>query len=490
MPSNVIRFGTSGWRGIIAEDFTFENVRTAAAAIAQYLKSAAPGVKASDASTPDSPIKVFIGYDTRFLSEHFAAAAADVLTSHGFRALLSPQPVPTPAISYEIRRGGYAGGINFTASHNPALYNGLKYSAAAGAPALPEVTREIEALAGRILHGELPLQGPVKGEETAAKVESADARPAYLEALRKIINLEALRKSGLRLGYDALNGVGTDYVVPLLEEAGITTHALHTERDVLFRGTGPDPSEKNLAELSALVQKEGLDMGISTDGDADRFGIIDRPGGDRDGGFVQPNFILALLFDYLIEVRGFPGGAGKSVATTHLIDAVAEHHHVPLYQTPVGFKYLGQLIVEDKIVLGGEESAGMSVRGHLPEKDGILACLLAAEMVAVRKKSLQEQIRDLYQKVGEYHPVRLNLELTEEIKSSLPSKFERDCPRFDSQKVSKTDRTDGLKLILEDGSWVLFRMSGTEPFCRCYCEARSEKGLAPLVEAARSFIFH
>ena len=472
MPSNVIHFGTSGWRGIIAEDFTFENVRVAAAAIAHSLKASNPGGH------------IFIGYDTRFLSEHFAAAAAEVVASHGFPARLSPQSVPTPAISYEIRRGGYAGGINFTASHNPALYNGLKFSTADGAPALPEVTQEIETLAGRILDGELPL----RGEETAAKVESADARPVYLEALRKIVNLEALGKSKLRIGYDALNGVGTDYIVPLLEEAGITPHALHTERDVFFRGSGPDPSEKNLAELSALVRKENLDLGISTDGDADRVGVIDRTEEDQAGGFIQPNFILALLFDYLIEVRKFPGGAGKSVATTHLIDAVAEHHGVPLYQTPVGFKYLGQLIIEDKIVLGGEESAGMSVRGHLPEKDGILACLLAAEMVAVRGKSIREQIRDLYQKVGEYHPVRLNLELTEEIKSSLPAKFEKDWPRFDSQKVTKADRTDGLKLIFEDGSWVLFRMSGTEPLCRCYCEARSEKSLAPLIEAAQKFI--
>ncbi|MCZ6904815.1 MAG: phosphoglucomutase/phosphomannomutase family protein [Acidobacteria bacterium] len=468
MPGNVIRFGTSGWRGIIADDFTFHNVRAASSAIAHFLLSSKPDARA------------IVGYDTRFLSEQFAAAAAEVLISHGIRATLCTRPDPTPALSFEIRRGGYDAGVNFTASHNPALYNGLKFSTANGAPALSEVTREVESLAARVLAGDLPLRG--SGEQKDA--ESSDPRPPYLNAVRKIVDFDTLRKGKLRVGYDPLFGTGWGYLDTLLEEGGVSLRPLHNYRDVLFAGQGPDPSEKNLAELGRLVREEKLNLGLATDGDADRFGMV-----DADGSFIQPNFILALLLDYLIEVRKFPGGAGRSVASTHLVDAVAAHHGVALYQTPVGFKYVGQLILEDKIALGGEESAGLSVRGHIPEKDGILACLLVAEMVAHRGQSLGEQIKALYRKVGEYHPVRLNFSLDDSVRSALIAKLDREHNRFNSQKVRETDRTDGLKMILEDGSWVLFRMSGTEPLCRCYCEAHSLPDLDRLTAAAKRFIF-
>ena len=263
----------------------------------------------------------------------------------------------------------------------------MKFSTADGAPAALEITRQIESLASRVLDGELPL----RGGQSDAEVETSDPRPAYVECLRKKVDLASIGKAKLRLGYDALFGTGTEYLQELFAEFRESPSMIHTHRDVLFGGEGPDPSEKNLAELGHLVKEEGLDLGISTDGDADRFGVM-----DRDGRFIQPNYILALLLDYLIEVRGLKGGGGRSVATTHLIDAVARHHGVPVYETPVGFKYMGKLIADDKIVLGGEESAGLSIKGHLPEKDGILACLLVAEMAALRGKSLAEQIQDLY----------------------------------------------------------------------------------------------
>ena len=468
MLGNVIRFGTSGWRGIMAEEFTFHNVRAAVAGISHHLLGS------------KSDLRVIVGYDTRFLSDKFAAAAAEILGSHGIRAVLCSRPDPTPALSFEIRRGGYDCGVNFTASHNPALYNGLKLSTADGAPAVPEVTCEVESLAGRVLAGDLAL----RGGRAKVDIETVDPRPGYLDALRKLVDFDTLRKGNLRIGYDALFGTGWGYLDTLLEEAGVSLRPIHNYRDVLFAGEGPDPSEKNLAELGRLVVEEKLDLGLATDGDADRFGMV-----DADGSFIQPNFILALLLDYLIEVRKFPGGASRTVASTHLVDAVADHHGVPLYETPVGFKYVGRFILENKIALGGEESAGLSVRGHIPEKDGILACLLVAEMTAYRGVSLGEQIKALYRRVGEYHPIRLNFSLSDSARSALLEKLGHDLERFDSRKVRKTDRTDGLKMILEDGSWVLFRMSGTEPLCRCYCEAGSTGDLDRLAKEAKRFIF-
>lgn len=470
MPDNPIHFGTSGWRGVIAEDFTFPNVRLAAAGIAHLLLSRS--------SRP----RMIVGYDTRFLSEKFADTVAETLGSHGIETSVCTRPDPTPAISYEVIHSKFDGGINITASHNPAQYNGLKFSSADGAPALPEVTREIESCIGRVLSGEYSLQGPMLA---APLRRPADPRPAYLEDIRRKVDLRALGEARLKVAYDPLYGTGRGYLNNLLQEAGVTVHTLHDFRDVLFSGVGPEPSEKNLAELAKLVRDERFAVGLSTDGDADRFGIV-----DADGTWIHPNYVLALLADYLIEVRKIPGGIGRSVATTHLLDAVANFHHVPLYQTPVGFKYIGELIKQDKIVLGGEESAGLSIRGHLPEKDGILACLLVAEAVARRGLSVKKQLEALFKKVGPCYSVRINLSLAPDVLKRLLGKLARDWDKFDSQKVARIDRTDGLKMIREDGSWVLMRLSGTEPVVRVYCEAPSQAELDRLAEAAKGFVFN
>jgi phosphoglucomutase len=466
---NPIHFGTSGWRGIIAEDFTFPHVRLAAAGIAHVLRA--------QSARP----RVVVGYDTRFLSEKFAECAAETLRSHGVETLATARPDPTPALSHEIRLRRLEGGVNITASHNPAEYNGLKFSSADGAPALPEVTRAIESEVARVLAGEIPLAGPRSDPDLR---QSSDPRPAYLEDLRGKVDLHAIGEARLNIACDPLYGTGRGYLNDLLQEPGVTVHTLHDARDVLFQGAGPEPSEKNLAELSEFVKESRCAVGLSTDGDADRFGIV-----DADGTWIQPNYILALLADYLIEVRKLPGGIGRSVATTHLIDAVASYHHVPVYQTPVGFKYIGELIEKDLIVLGGEESAGLSIRGHLPEKDGILACLLVAEAVAKRGASVKQQLAALFKKVGPCSTTRINLHLEPAVQKRLVEKLARDWDRFDSQKILKTDRTDGLKMIREDGSWVLMRLSGTEPVVRVYCEAPSAEELDRLVAAARRFVF-
>ncbi|MGH9455651.1 MAG: phosphoglucomutase/phosphomannomutase family protein, partial [Terriglobia bacterium] len=389
------------------------------------------------------------------------------------------RPHPTPAIAYDIITNRLDGGVNITASHNPAEYNGLKFSAADGGPALPEVTKEIERYAGLVLAGEYSLRGP---NFTAPLKSASDPRPAYLEEMRRKVDLKAIASARLKIAYDPLYGTARGYLDDLLREAGVEVKVLHDYRDVLFSGVGPEPSATNLAELGKTVKEGGFSLGVSTDGDADRFGVV-----DADGTWIHPNYVLAVLADYLIEVKRIPGGIARSVATTHLCDAVAKHHNVPLYQTPVGFKYIAELIREDKIALGGEESAGMSMRGHVPEKDGLLACLLMAEAVARRGASVRQQIETLFEKVGAFYSERVNLNLKPDVQKRLVAKLKRDWDRIDSHRVQKVDRTDGLKMICEDGCWALLRLSGTEPVVRLYCEAGSPQELNRLVESAKKF---
>ncbi|MGH9649513.1 MAG: phosphoglucomutase/phosphomannomutase family protein, partial [Terriglobales bacterium] len=335
--------------------------------------------------------------------------------------------------------------------------------------------------AGLILSGELSAKGPMFA---APLRHPADPRPAYLDDLRRKVDLKVMGEAHLKIAYDPLYGTARGYLDDLLRESGAEVTLLHDYRDVMFSGVGPEPSEKNLAELSQVVREKGCALGVSTDGDADRFGFV-----DADGTWIQPNYILAVLADYLIEVRKFPGGIGRSVATTHLIDAVAKYHGVPCYQTPVGFKYVGELIKEGKIVLGGEESAGLSIRHHVPEKDGILAGLLCCEMVARRATSLGGQLQQLFVKVGSFYPMRENFRLTPEVQQTFTSKLTTEPREFCGRRVSQAVRTDGLKLVLEDGSWVCYRLSGTEPVVRVYSEARSPEDLAKLSAAARGWIF-
>jgi len=466
---NPIHFGTSGWRGVIAEDFTFPNVRLAAAGIAHFLLS--------HSARP----RVIVGYDTRFLSERFAACAAETLRSHGVETHTCSRPDPTPALAFAVVHEPFDGCVNITASHNPAEYNGLKFSSSDGAPALPEVTHAIEDGAAQVLEGKLSLTG---NSADASLSKPGDPRAAYLDDLRRKVDLRAIGDAKLRLAYDPLYGTGRGYLNDLLLEAGASVHTLHDQRDVLFQGVGPEPSEPNLAELSGFVRENRCAAGLSTDGDADRFGMV-----DADGTWIHPNYILALLADYLIEVRKIPGGIGRSVATTHLLDAVAKFHQVPVYQTPVGFKYIGELIKENKIALGGEESAGLTIRGHVPEKDGVLAGLLVAEAIARRGASIKQQLDALFKKVGPCATVRVNLHLQPDVQKRLLDKLRQDWNTFDSQKVVKIDRTDGLKMIRADGSWVLMRPSGTEPVVRVYCEAPSQEELDRLVASAKAFVF-
>jgi phosphoglucomutase len=461
-----IKFGTSGWRAIIADEFTLANVRRAVAGIALYV-AAKNGPGAS----------ILVGRDPRFMGEHFVESAAAILYAFGLRPLVIAEPAPTPAIAHEIIRLGTAGAINFTASHNPPEYSGIKFSTADGAPALPEVTRAIERI--------IPESDDLRLEIAQSAPATADPKPAYLARLQEIIDLPLIRKSGLKVAFDPFWGAGRNYPDELLREAGVPVTTVHNTRDVLFGGRAPDPEGKLLDELRATMKSTGARLGIATDGDADRFGIV-----DQDGSFVQPNYVIAVLFDYLVESRGWKNGVGKSVTTTNLINALAEHHGVELHETPVGFKYLGELIKQDKIAIGGEESAGLSIRHHVPEKDGILAGLLCCEAVARRKKPLQQQIRDLFGKVGSFYPERANFRLTEEVKAKFTDKLKNGPVELAGRKVQQVVRSDGMKLVFADGSWVCFRLSGTEPVVRVYSEARSSEDLQKLAAEAKNWVFN
>ncbi len=468
-----IKFGTSGWRALIAGEFTFANVRLAVAAIAQHVLS-----------RKAKPV-IIVGHDTRFYSEEFSRAAADVLTEHGVGVLLCDAAAPTPAIAYEILRRKADGALNFTASHNPAEYHGLKFSSADGGPALPEVTRDIETRAEK-LAAKLALPAHETAAFTGAdRFEKISPREPYLKRLAEFVDFEKIRAAKLAIVYDALHGCGAGYLDRALTERGIPCITLRANRDVLFDGAGPDVSEENLAPLQRAVIRHEAAVGLATDGDADRFGIF-----DSGGVWVSPNHILALLYDYLVETRGWKLPAARSVATTHLLDAVARYHGQTIYQTPVGFKYIGELIKQDKIALGGEESSGVTIRGHVPEKDGILACLLVAEMIAHHGAPLGEQIRALFQRVGtEYWPLRENLHLSDEVKTRTIERLKREHTKLFGRAVKQTDRTDGVKLIFNDGSWVLMRLSGTEPLLRLYTEASSLEAATELARAARAWIF-
>ncbi|MGB7585136.1 MAG: phosphoglucomutase/phosphomannomutase family protein, partial [Terriglobales bacterium] len=288
----------------------------------------------------------------------------------------------------------------------------------------------------------------------------------------------------LRVVFDPFWGAGCGYPDVLLREAGVEVASVHDYRDVLFGGHAPEPDDHLLDDLRQKMRQTRAHIGIATDGDADRFGIV-----DEDGTFFQPNYIIALLFDYLVETRGWKNGVGKSVATTNLINALAEHHRIELYETPVGFKYIGELIKQDKIVIGGEESAGLSIRHHVPEKDGILAGLLCCEMVARRNQSLKRQLDGLFVKVGSFYPKRENFRLTPEVKAKFTGKLALNPRDFCGRKVKEVVRTDGLKLVCDDGAWVCYRLSGTEPVVRVYTEAGSEQELERMSAAAKQWIF-
>ncbi len=464
-----IKFGTSGWRDIIARDFTFDNVRLATRGIADYLNT-----QKSKSRT------VILGYDTRFLGKEFALAAAEVLETAGLEPLLCDRDTPTPVIAYAIRHRRAAGGINFTASHNPPEYQGLKFSTANGAPATPEVTRQIEANIAKLQSENFSFKGAVIG---TYHCKTFNPQPDYFKQIRKLVDFSVLKKAKLRVAVDLSYGTGHGYLDQLLEDVGAKVTLFHNELNPLFGGHHPEPNAENMRDVSKFVRSGKAQIGLGLDGDADRFGIV-----DKDGTWLTPNQILALTLYHLKKNRGWTGAVVRTVPTSHQVDAVAELLGVKVHETPVGFKYIGALMESEPIIVGGEESGGLSVKGHVPEKDGILACLLMAELVAAEKKSLGQILKELSKKIGDFYTDRINIGFAPEKKEALLSKLGGGLQTIGQFKVEKFITTDGYKFLLPDREWVAFRASGTEPLIRCYIEARSRANFKKLEAACRQIL--
>jgi phosphoglucomutase len=465
-----IKFGTSGWRGLIARDFTFDNVRLATQGIANYLNS-----------LPDRKSKqIILGYDTRFLGREFSLAAAEVLAQNGLAPLLCNRDTPTPVIAYTIRIRKAAGGINMTASHNPALYQGLKFSTSNGAPAAPEVTRQLETNIARLQQNPAQFSSSVVG---TYKCDTFDPQPAYFKQIRKLIDFDVIKKAKLRIAVELMYGTGRGYLDRLLEDADARVTTFHAELNPLFGGHHPEPNAEGMAEAARFVKSGKATMALGLDGDADRFGIV-----DRDGTWLTPNQVLALALYHLKKNRGWTGAVVRSVPTSHQVDAVAAMLGVKVHETPVGFKYIGALMESESIIVGGEESGGLSVKGHVPEKDGILACLLMAELVATEKKSLGRILKDLEKQTGEFHTERLNVPINPETKDQLLAKLGSGLTSIGGFKVEKLITTDGFKYLLPNNEWVAFRASGTEPLIRCYIEAKSAGAMKKLQSACRKLL--
>jgi alpha-D-glucose phosphate-specific phosphoglucomutase len=472
-----IKFGTSGWRGIIARDFTFDNVRLATQGVADYLKS--------ELQNPQSPVHarkpvLIVGHDTRFLARDFALAVSEVLVANGIQPLLCDRDTPTPVIAYAIRHLRAIGGINMTASHNPPEYQGLKFSTFNGAPATPDVTTQIEAQIVRLQTQNWSFKAAVIG---TFECRTFNPQPAYFKQLHRLIEFSVLKKAKLKAAVDFSYGTAHGYLDVLLESAGAKVTLFHNELNPLFGGHHPEPNAENMAVVSQCVRSGVAHIGLGTDGDADRFGIV-----DRDGTWLTPNQVLALALYHLKKNRGWTGAVVRTVPTSHQVDAVAKLFGVKVYETPVGFKYIGELMEREPIIVGGEESGGLSVKGHVPEKDGILACLLMAELVATEKKSLGQILRELSKQIGNFYTDRINVSFAPEKKEALLAKLGGGLQTIGAFKVEKFITTDGFKFLLPDNEWVAFRASGTEPLIRCYIEAKSRANLKKLQIACRGLL--
>ena len=461
--SHSITFGTDGWRAIIADQFTFANVERVAYAAGQYVKDE----YYRDGKKPP----ILIGYDTRFLADKFALRVAQVLIGMGVEARISDRDIPTPVIAWATQLEPTAGALQLTASHNPPEYCGIKYIPHFAGPATNEITNRIVSYLEDI---------PVGYEFTPCEVAAFDAKQGYFEAVRKRVDWEKIKKSGLKIACDTIYSTSRGYLDTLLEQTGLHVKALHNWRDPLFGGGMPEPKPENLKELIKLVADEHYDIGVATDGDADRFGVI-----DEKGNYVSPNQLLCLLTRHLVKNFGLKGAVIRTVATTHLLDRLCEMYGLEIFETPVGFKYIGEHMRLRDVLIGGEESGGLSVTGHIPEKDGILANMLVIEMLAYEKKPLSQVWKELQDEAGLHLTyARRDLLLTPSTHRGLIERL--NAAPFDQigkYKVEKVGRADGLKFYIDHNNWILVRPSGTEPLMRLYFEGTSEERVNEVIEA-------
>lgn len=464
-----IKFGTDGWRAVIAEDYTFENVRVCAQATARYLL---------DSGTAEQGL--VIGYDTRFSSEHFAAAVAEVAAANGVKAFLNDRFAPTPVISWSILERRAAGAVVITASHNPAIWNGFKYKPEYAGSASPEVIAALEERIAAVQQGKNSVRRmPFEEAREQGLVELFDPEPAYFRQIAKMVDLERIKQAGLNVVADAMYGAGIDYFPTLLSGGKTQITQIHGVRNPIFPGLGhAEPIDQNLHALTEAIRKTGADVGLANDGDADRIGVM-----DEHGKFINQLQVYALLLMYLLEVRQWRGPIVRTVTTTVMADKLAGRYGLEVVRTPVGFKYVGPAMIERDAIMGGEESGGFGFRGHIPERDGILAGLFILDLMVQTGKSPSQLIDHLYSLVGAHYYDRIDAAFPADQKQAIIERVRASIPKSAAGlKVTDLDTRDGFKMDLEDGGWLLIRFSGTEPILRVYCETTHEDKVSDLLQ--------
>lgn len=465
-----IKFGTDGWRGVIADDFTYENVRRVTSAIAAYV------LKHEDSSRG-----VIVGYDTRFASQPIARLASEVIANAGIPVQLAQDYTPTPAISLAVKARGAAGGVVITSSHNPWNWNGVKYKASFGGSAPMKIMRAIE---------EQLLAGTVPNGRKAA-IEEVDLKRPYIEKICQFADLELIAKAKFKLAVDSMYGSGRGVLAGIFSERGIEHVAIRQELNPLFPGINPEPIEPHVALLQQTVLKEGCHAGLATDGDADRIGAV-----AEDGSFVDSHKIFSVLLRWLLERKNWPGDVVRAFNTTRMLDRIARRHGRKLIECPIGFKYVADLMLEREIMIGGEESGGIGYSRFLPERDGILNSLLLANVMAEEKKPLGQLIADLQRDFGPHYYGRLDLHIPDEVKQQAIQRAGREnTKRLGLYSILKKENLDGMKLFLDaptEGNgaeaWVLLRASGTEPLLRIYAEAASRELVSEILASAEQFV--
>ena len=465
---STIKFGTDGWRGVIADDFTFANVRKVACAIARYVvRAEKPGAG------------VLVGYDTRFGSERFARAAAEVVSMAGMPVWIGEKACPSPALSLLVRQRGAAGGIMITASHNPYKWNGVKFKASYGSSALPSIVAQVEKELATVLANGVPPLPPRPDH-----IRSVDILAPYLETIEKIVDWDRIRAAKFRFVVDPMHGAARGLLRELMTRHGIACDEIRGTRDPLFGGVNPEPIEPHVEALRRAVLAGKYDAGLCADGDGDRIGAM-----DRDGTFITPHQIFSILLWHLAGTRGISGDVAKTFSSTKMLDKIAEKYGRKVFETPIGFKYICELMLERDILLGGEESGGIGTKLYLPERDATVMALLLVEVMAWHKKSLGELVALLHAEFGEHHYGRVDLELK-------PGQKERAIEHFSGVKVKRVlewsvarrENLDGIKLYLDDLGWVMLRASGTEPMLRVYSETRTPAATRKILEETRSIV--
>ena len=478
-----IEFGTDGWRAVISEEFTFANVRKVAQAIAD--KSLADAAQGKLAGAP----KLVVGFDTRFLSDRYAIAVAEVLAANGIFVWLAQGDAPTPMVSFAIVDKAANGGVMITASHNPPRYNGIKLKADNGGSASPADAKEIEQrITANDSAGVSPRQMTLEHALESGLVQRFNPFPAYETQLRKLVRFDVIRQANVRVAVDAMYGAGRIYLRRLLEDAGCQVTELRNEMNPGFNGIHPEPIERHLKPLLLEMTSGRYQIGLATDGDADRIGAV-----DPNGRFIDPHAIMALLVEYLVHERGLRGSIVKTVSTTQMLNRLALRYGLELHETPVGFNHISAFMMSEPVLLGGEESGGISILGHIPEGDGLLMGMLLVEMVACRGKTLTTLLDELMAApdIGYFHYARLDQQVPPFNKKTLVSGLMASLPEtLAGQPLAHVSDRDGVKYILHDDSWLLIRPSGTEPVLRIYAEARSESQVQLLLKQGAELARH